>query len=149
MDRRRALSKLTQLDAVQRLQLAGARLSLADAMDGLRVAGERTRASVRELQLSETEFDHILVAISFDPDAMTRAAHAIMIAEEKVAERSEIEDMAWQAERDKRTSWHQERSRLSAIERQRRSVERKLAQIREDKAAIDALALAAERERAL
>ncbi|NIJ36961.1 hypothetical protein FHR22_001645 [Sphingopyxis panaciterrae] len=147
MDRRRTLGKLTQLDTVQRLQLADARLSLADAMDGLRIAGERTCASVRELQLSETEFDGILSAISFDPDALRRAAHAIMIAEKKVTERREIEDLARQAERDKRTGWHQQRSRLSAIERQRRNVERKLAQIREDRAAIDALALAAERER--
>lgn len=147
MDRARILGKLTQLDAVQRLQLAGARLSLADAMDELRTADADTRESLRDLELSENAFNEILGAISFDPDAMRRAARAIMITEDKVQEQRKIEDLARQAEEDKRTGWHQERSRLSAIKQQRRSVERKLAQIKEDKAAIDALALAAERER--
>lgn len=147
MDRRRRLAKLVQLKTMQHLQLGEARVSLADAIDDLQVAGERIRDSARELDLREREFDAVLGGMVFDPDAMRRAGHAIMIAEDGLAETREDEARAQRVESDMRIGWHHERLRLAGIERRRRDAERKSAQIKEDKAGIDALALGAERER--
>lgn len=148
MDRRRSLAALVRLSAIQHLQLAEARMDLAGAIDVHDVAKERAQDSVRECAWWESEFDNLLGCQTFDPEAVRRAGHAIMIAEEQVAERREAEAHAELAETVARTGWHRQRLRLAAIARQRRNVERKVAQVGEDRAAVDALSLATSREAA-
>lgn len=147
MDRGRQLAQLVELDAMQRLQLVEARVSLAETIDALHLAGERVEAHLRDLGQYESDFDALLGGASFDPDAMRRAGHAIMMGEDRLAASREAEERARQAESEMRIGWHHERQRLAAIAQRRREVERKSAQAADDRAAIDALALADARER--
>lgn len=148
MDRRRSHTTLVRLSAIQHLQLAEARMALAAAIDARDVAKQQVQDSMRECAQRESEFDSLLRCPTFDPEAARRAGHAIMIAEEQVAERRGAEAHAELGEAEARTGWHRQRLRLAAIARQRRDAERKAAQIGEDRACIDALSLAAGREAA-
>ena len=143
MDRKRHFRALTDLGAVQRLQVAAVRAELADAMHALATSEEDSEASRRQLQMSERDFNDTLAAASFDPDAMRRMGMTILIAEDRLAEACEAERQAGESEAAARNEWHGHRLRLRAIDGKRHQLHRKLVQTAEDKAVVDIMALAA------
>lgn len=147
MDRRRKLTRLAELNAMQELQLMEVRVSLAGAVDELRLAGERVGACLRELGQCESEFDALLGGNLFDPDAMGRSGYAIMLAEDRLGASRDEEAQARRTESEMRIGWHRERQRLATIARQRRNLGRKSDRVSEDRASVDLLALAGARER--
>ena len=148
MDRKRRFAALTGLGVVQQLQVAAARAELADALDALVTAEQATGKSRQQLQMSEADFAETLAAASLDPDAMRRAGFAILIAEDRLEQMADAQRQTEITEVAARAEWHGHRLRLRAIGEQRRHLHRKLVQMSEDKAAIDIMALAADRRTA-
>ncbi len=88
------------------------RVSLAGAVDELRLAGERVGAALCELDECESDFDALLGGDLFDPDAMGRSGYAIMLAEDRLGASRDEEAQARRIESEMRIGWHRERQRL-------------------------------------
>ncbi|HZG34041.1 MAG TPA: hypothetical protein VEZ59_12250 [Sphingopyxis sp.] len=131
------------LGELQRLQLARSQALLTDAVDALAHARASTAAGRDALAQVERDFDIMLARASFDPEAMRRAGMGILIAEDVLAGHAATEAQAAANEGAARHEWHSDRQRSDVIDARRCRLTRKLAQVTEDKAAIDLVSLAA------
>lgn len=133
MDKRRRHRSLLHLSEIQNLQLAQARLGLADKQMLVSHAQEQHSICAERRNASELALDSLLEATTFCPDGFKIACEVLLIDEADIAESDSRLAEANQHESEQRVIWHRSRLQAEWLEEQGTQLGRKLLQAKEDK----------------